>query len=593
MKLVIKMVHKLQWKIISIFILFIFAVMLISSAFVLTSVSSFYLNEFNSQMDTAFKTQLGKSLTDCIKESEPLEEIRATMEAFGTNQLGINNNRNYYILDGGTGLYLDGSASKENFTGITDNIIAAMSGGIGNAILKSSSKMDYAYPILNENNKVLFIVYITDNKEDISAISYNIFSIILQAFIYGSIIAIVFGIFMSRTITVPIRSLTQKASKIAEGEFDETIRVQGDDEIGTLTTTFNTMAYRLKNTMRQIEGEKNKIETIIQTLDDGIIAFDSAGLSTHTNPAAIKLLGIPKKEYYRFDEVFSPLGIEISAKDAASNKPDIKRDWEIETENAILSLHFAPFRTEEKKKFGVIVAISDITKQQKLDNSRKAFVANVSHELRTPLTNIKSYAETMLESDIDPETAESFLQVINSEADRMTRLVRDLLVLSQLDHSNQVLKPEETDIAELVSETVGLMRIEAQNRSLTLTYVQGSNTEKIMVDTDRIRQVVINILSNAIKFTPAHGTVTVLCGQQENHIYIKVSDTGIGIPEKDLPMLFERFYRVDKARSREMGGTGLGLAIAKEIIEAHNGSIDVESEYGKGTTITIRLPIDK
>ena len=592
MKMVIKMGHKLQWKIISIFILFIFAVMLISSTFVITSVSSFYLERFKSQMNTAFDTQLGKSLMLCIEEDDALSEIQEAMEAFGTNQLGINNNRNYFVLDGKTGLYLSGSAPKEVFTGITDNIITAMSGNIGDAIIKNTSVMDYAYP-LSTSDGTSFIIYIADNKEDVSSITYNIFSIILQSFLYGSIIAIVFGFFMSRTITVPITNLTQKASKIAEGEFDETIRVQGDDEIGTLTTTFNSMAYRLKDTMRQIEGEKNKIETIITTLDDGIIAFDSVGLSTHTNPAAIKLLGIPKKDYYRFDEIFSPLGIEISAKDAASNKANIKRDWEIEKDNSVLSLHFAPFRTEEKKKYGVIVAISDITKQQKLDNSRKAFVANVSHELRTPLTNIKSYAETMLESDIDPETAESFLQVINSEADRMTRLVRDLLVLSQLDSSKQILKPEETDISELVTETIGLMKIEAQNRSLTLTHVQGSNTEKIMLDTDRIRQVLINILSNAIKFTPAHGTVTVLCGQQENHIYIKVADTGIGIPEKDLPMLFERFYRVDKARSREMGGTGLGLAIAKEIIEAHKGTIDVESEYGKGTTVTIRFPVDK
>lgn len=587
------MTHKLQWKLILIFILFIFAVMLMSSTFMLTSVSSYYLNRFKVEMDTEFTGQLGTSLNDCFSASDRTAKINEIMEVFGVSRLGIGSNRNYYILDAKTGSYIDGSDSRDNFGGITDNIITAMSGAVGNEVSGRSSVIDYAYPV-SENGVPVYIVYITDNKQEISSVSYAIFRFILQAFLYGSVLAVIFGLFMSRTITIPIRDLTQKAGKIAEGQFDEKIEAQGNDEIGTLTNTFNVMASKLKGTLRQIEGEKNKVEVIIRNLEDGVIAFDANGVSTHTNPAAISMLNLSRQDEYKFDEIFPPLGIDLTVKQAASTSPDVQREWNIETENSALSLHFAPFRTEGQRKYGIIVAISDITKQQRLDNSRKAFVANVSHELRTPLTNIKSYAETLLDSDIDPETTESFLQVINSEADRMTRLVRDLLVLSQLDHSSsKVLKTEPTDISELVSDTVNTMRIEAKNRQLTLTYVPGSSTTSITADPDRIRQVIVNILSNAIKYTPAHGTVTVLCGQQENYVYIKISDTGIGIPEKDLPMLFERFYRVDKARSREMGGTGLGLAIAKEIVEAHNGSIDVESEYGKGTAVTIRLPIDK
>ena len=587
------MTHKLQWKLILIFILFIFAVMLMSSTFLLTSVSSYYLDRFKVEMDDEFSGQLGKSLAECMSESDRVGKISEILEAFGASRLGIDNNRNYYILDAESGEYIDGSDNAESFGGITDNIITAMNGAIGNSVSKKSSVMDYAYPV-SENGVPVYIVYIADNKEEVSSVSYAIFQFILQAFLYGAVLAIIFGFFMSRTITIPIRDLTQKAGKMAEGQFDETLHAQGNDEIGTLTDTFNTMASRLKETLRQIEGEKNKVEVIIRNLEDGVIAFDANGVSTHTNPAAIKMLGLDKKKEYKFEEIFPPLGINLTVKEAASPSQDVTRDWDIETNDSAFSLHFAPFRTEGQRKYGIIVAISDITKQQRLDNSRKAFVANVSHELRTPLTNIKSYAETLLDSDIDPETTESFLQVINSEADRMTRLVRDLLVLSQLDHSaSKVLKLEPTDVSELVSDTVNTMHIEAKNRQLTLSYVPGSTTPEITADPDRIRQVIINILSNAIKYTPAHGTVSVLCGQQENYVYIKISDTGIGIPEKDLPMLFERFYRVDKARSREMGGTGLGLAIAKEIVEAHQGSIAVESEYGKGTAVTIRLPIDK
>lgn len=582
--------HKLQWKLIFIFILFIFAIILVSGTFIMTSVSSFYLNQFKVQMDDEFKGQLSESLNESLSDADPVTKISEVMDAFAMSRLGIGNNRNYYILDGKTGLFIDGSGQESDLNGVTDNIISAINGKIGNEISLRGEYMDYAYPV-KQGDKTAYIIYVADNKEDISAVLYNIFRIILQAFLYSALLAIVFGFFMSRTITIPIRDLTNKAGKIAEGDFvDSSIRVQGNDEIGTLTQTFNTMADRLKTTMREMEGEKSKIEIIIRNLEDGIMAFDSKGIATHTNPAAIKMLRLPKKATYKFDDIFPPLGIPLTTKDAHDIKANFKREYEIETEQAALALHFAPFRAEGQKKPGIIVAISDITKQQKLDNSRKAFVANVSHELRTPLTNIKSYAETMLDSDLDPETTENFLQVINSEADRMTRLVRDLLLLSQLDHTNTGLKPEELNISELVSDTVNTMRIEAQNRQLTLTYVPGSATDNIMADPDRIRQVIINILSNAIKYTPAHGNVTVLCGQQKSNVYVQITDTGIGIPEKDLPMLFERFYRVDKARSREMGGTGLGLAIAKEMVEAHNGSITIDSEYGKGTTVTIYLP---
>lgn len=584
------MSHKLQWKLILIFILFIFAIIMVSGTFIVTSVSSFYLNQFKIQMDEEFSGQLAENLSESLSDAEPAAKLSEVMDAYAMSRLGIGNNRNYYILDGKTGLYINGSGQESQLNGVTDNIISAINGKVGNEISLYSDYMDYAYPVL-QNEETEYIIYVADNKNEISAVLYNIFRIILQAFLYSALLAIIFGFFMSRTITVPIRNLTTKAGKIAEGDFlDANIRVQGNDEIGTLTQTFNTMADKLKKTMREMEGEKSKIEIIIRNLEDGIIAFDSKGVATHTNPAAIKLLKLPKKSTYRFDDIFPPLGIPLTSKDVQDIKADFKREYQIETDSAALILHFAPFRTEGQKKSGIIAAISDITKQQKLENSRKAFVANVSHELRTPLTNIKSYAETMLDSDLDPETTESFLQVINSEADRMTRLVRDLLVLSQLDHANTGLKPVELDISELVSDTVNTMRIEAKNRQLTLTYVPGSSTETIMADPDRIRQVIVNILSNAIKYTPAHGSVTVLCGQQKNNVYVQISDTGIGIPEKDLPMLFERFYRVDKARSREMGGTGLGLAIAKEMVEAHNGSIALDSEYGKGTTVTIYLP---
>jgi len=236
--------------------------------------------------------------------------------------------------------------------------------------------------------------------------------------------------------------------------------------------------------------------------------------------------------------------------------------------------------------------LQDITKQQKLDDMRKEFVANVSHELRTPLTSVKSYSETLLDGAMeDPQICKEFLSVINSEADRMTRLVKDLLQLSKQDNRQMQYNMQEIDFVELVKNCAERIKLSAQEKSQVIeTFVIGQ-VPPIMADRDRLEQLMINIIGNAIKYTPDEGKITIYIGIMYNQVYVKVVDTGIGIPEKDLERIFERFYRVDKARSRQMGGTGLGLSIAKEIVEAHGGTITAASEIDKGTEITVKLPV--
>lgn len=588
--------QKLQWKLVLMFIMLILSVMIIAGTFLLNSVTTFYHNQFRELMDSEFSpgSEINNILASALSSSDPSERVKEAVEAFSTNRLGINGkSRNFYILDGTTGDYISGSTENTGDIELSANIISAMAGTVGNRVSVNSSYMDYAYPVM-ENGQTKYIIYIKDSKQELLAVSHNMFITVLQAMLFGSLIAIVIGYFMSRSITVPIRNLTNKASKIAEGNFDSVIEVRSQDEIGILTTTFNIMAARLKKTLDEIASEKDKIEVIIKNMADGVMAFNAEGKSTHINPAACKMLQLDRRKTYRFNTLFRKLGIDLTLQDAMSNNPDIPKQWQFETKDATINAHFAPFKTEGDKKEGIVVAFQDITQQQKLDESRRAFVADVSHELRTPLTNIKSYSETLLENDIDDrETQRSFLEVIESEADRMTRLVKDLLVLSQLDHSKSALKLEPVDIEKLVISVIKKMEIEAKNHKLTMTYVTGSPTTEIMVTRDRLEQVFINIISNAIKYTPEGGSITVICGQQEDHVYVKVTDNGIGIPEQDLPMIFERFYRVDKARSREQGGTGLGLAIAKEIVEAHHGKISIDSVYGSGTTVTIRLPIEQ
>jgi len=257
-----------------------------------------------------------------------------------------------------------------------------------------------------------------------------------------------------------------------------------------------------------------------------------------------------------------------------------------------LRVYFALFTDEQDKADGIVTVFQDVTEQKKLENMRKEFVANVSHELRTPLTSIKSYTETLLDGTLDDkETTEKFLKVIDSESDRMARLVKDLLQLSSLDSNQMKWHLNTFSFVSLVKSSIEKLQLEVNSKEQKMECYTIGKLPNIRADHDKIEQVVLNILTNAIKYTPRGGAITVYLGIMYTEVYIKVTDTGIGIPKKDLDRIFERFYRVDKARSREMGGTGLGLSIAKEIVDAHKGSISVSSDLGVGTEVLVRIPI--
>lgn len=381
---------------------------------------------------------------------------------------------------------------------------------------------------------------------------------------------------------------------MASGDFEYTIDVKSPDEIGQLTDTFNFMATELKTTMGAIQSEKEKVETIVQYMTDGVIAFNKAGDIIHVNPAAKSLLGQNDLETKKFDELFSQYEVKLGQ--ILYFKHFDATERVINYDGKEISAYFAPFKTEDESG-GVIVALRDITEREKLEKSRKEFVANVSHELRTPLTTVKSYTETLADSvaddSYDKNMFESFLRVINSETDRMTRLVKDLLLLSSLGHNSGEESFEEIDIAFLTENIVEKLQHYAKEKHQSLVYEPVNALPPFKGHRDRIEQVITNIITNAIKYTPRNGNILVTTMHVYDSISIKIKDTGIGIPKKDLDHIFERFYRVDKARSREMGGTGLGLAIAKEIVEAHKGSISIKSQPNVGTEVMIKLPAEK
>lgn len=398
------------------------------------------------------------------------------------------------------------------------------------------------------------------------------------------IISLVIIIFTKRIIEKPILRLIQSAKEI-----DNKTGLNSKNDIDELTNAFDVVNTGLKENINEVIRQKKQMETILRYMNDGIIAFNMKGKIIHINPAARNLLNIAEKEK-TFEEIFSKLDEEINMEKLIYLDDWTNKEKRLTIEDKHLKLFFAPYKDENERPSGIIVLIQDITEHVKLDNMRKEFIADVSHELKTPLTSIMGYAETLANSEYDTEMQEKFLKVITSEAVRMTKLVSDLLTLSKFDNAETKWEKVEFNLGDLVKSCQENLQIEIDKKNQKVECFVTANVPTVCADKDGIERVILNILSNSIKYTEEGGTIKIYVGFVYNDAYIKIIDNGIGIPEKDLERIFERFYRVDKARTRKMGGTGLGLSIAKEILDRNNGRIDIKSEVGKGTEVVITIP---
>ena len=408
----------------------------------------------------------------------------------------------------------------------------------------------------------IYINYLSNiNLEEINNAIVNgkiIFYIISISFI---IIATVILIFTSKIILNPITKLIKSAEKIAdtnnvEQEINYIDGKKAKVDEDELSKAFNLVTTSLKQNLNEVTRQKKQIETILLHMTDGIIAFDIDGKIMHINPAATRLLRITENEN-TFDKIFKKLKVDINMEKIIYLENWTSTEVKVEIEDAYLNLFFAPFKDENDRPAGVMVLIQDITEHVKLDNMRKEFIADVSHELKTPLTSILGYSETLSETEYDEEIRQKFLGVISSEAVRMTKLVNDLLTLSKFDNKKTEWERTEFDLGELVKQCQQNLQIEMEKKHQKVECFVTANVPNVYADRDGIERVVLNILSNSIKYTGEGGTIKIYVGFVYNDAYIKIIDNGIGIPEEDLNKIFERFYRVDKARTRQMGGTGL------------------------------------
>ena len=416
--------------------------------------------------------------------------------------------------------------------------------------------------------------------------------------ILGFILVITLLSLENRRDNVRIRQMNQKVKDLIAGNYSEILDVQGGPEITDITNSINDLSEVIRLTHENLEQETKRLSSILSYMTDGVLATNRRGQIIMINDMATKQLGVKESEARKMN-ILKLLDIEdeYDLRDLITKVPELTIDSQDENgEFLSLRVRFALIRRESGFISGLVAVLHDTTEQEKEERERRLFVSNVSHELRTPLTSVKSYLEALDEGALSEPVAPDFIKVSLDETNRMMRMVSDLLSLSRIDNATSHLDIELTNFTAFITFILNRFdKIRSQNDDKKYEIIRDYpiNSIWVEIDTDKMTQVIENIINNAIKNSPDGGKITVSMKTTDTQKILSISDEGLGIPKKDLPKIFDRFYRVDKARSRAQGGSGLGLAIAKEIIKQHNGFIWAKSEYGKGSTFTIVLPYDK
>ena len=460
----------------------------------------------------------------------------------------------------------------------------------------------FVVPIFSSENAglLLGVLCVTVNIETV----YNQVQNIGLIFITSSVIALVFSILLaflvSKGITRPIQAMTDQIEKIADGNYNDQVKIYSKDEMGILARSINYLSVRVKEAQETTEAERQRLDSVLKHMTDGVIATDRRSRVMITNNRALDFIG--KTE----EEVIGHSIMEVlNLRDKYTFRELLNMDHDIlipfvneDGQESIIKGEISVIQRESRYVSGLIWVLTDVTEREKIERDRRQFVSNVSHELRTPLTSVRSYSEALSDGALeDPGLAREFLDVIQRETDRMIRMISDLLSLSRMDSNRQEMNLELIDLSRLVDHILDrfdmmLSSEEYANKDYKILRELSDKPIWVEADQDRLAQIIDNILNNAIKYSPDGGNITVRLMTTHNEALLSIQDQGLGIPQKAIPHIFERFYRVDKARSREQGGTGLGLAIAKEVVERLNGRIWVNSIENKGSSFYISLPYD-
>ncbi|MGX4644473.1 cell wall metabolism sensor histidine kinase WalK [Holzapfeliella sp. JNUCC 80] len=485
--------------------------------------------------------------------------------------------------------------------------------------LSDNSKSLYKTKVINGENYYIQVVPITsstgDNSGNVGLIYIkasmnsvyssirNVMVIFLTASLVASVLGAIIALFIARAVTMPIDEMKKQAIRIANGDYSGQVKVYGQDELGQLAQAVNNLSIRVEEAQEASDSERRRLDNVLAHMTDGVIATDRHGKITIINETAMQLFDCKQEEV---------IGQSVMVLLNVEPEDNIQKFLEKRTEmfvalnegtdqEVILHANFSLIQRITGFVSGMVCVFHDVTEQQQNEQEQRQFVSNVSHELRTPLTSVRSYIEALNDGAWqDPDIAPEFLKVTQEETDRMIRMINDLLNLSRMDQGTSKMNFEWVNLNEFVSYVLNRFDMMIKNnqedqqkrKDYTIKRELGSHDLWAEIDTDKMTQVIDNIVNNAINYSPDGGVITVRLVKAANRVIISISDQGLGIPRKDINKIFDRFYRVDKARSRHQGGTGLGLAISKEVVESHKGRIWVESTEGRGSTFYISLPFE-
>lgn len=454
-------------------------------------------------------------------------------------------------------------------------------------------------PIFSDDGNTVGAIYLKTNIESVYTQINNITVIFFTGSAIAALLTIILALLVSRTITKPISEMKKQAIRIADGDFSGEVKIYGQDELGQLAVAINDLSTRVEEGQESTEAERRRLDSVLAHMTDGVLATDRRGSVIIINETGCELLSTTMEEAIG-KSILELLDIEAeySFRQLLETENELTLDFSTPMEELILRADFSLIQRETGFISGTVCVLHDITEQEKTEREQREFVSNVSHELRTPLTSMRSYLEALSDGAWkDPDIAPQFLEVTQDETERMIRLINDLLNLSRMDAGKSKMELEFVNLNELLGHVLNRFDMMLQNNEETEKRyrIEREFTKRdiwVEIDADKVIQVLDNIMNNAVKYSPDGGVIS--CRLEETHhsVIISISDQGLGVPKKDVPHIFDRFFRVDKARARSMGGTGLGLAISKEVILAHKGKIWLESIEGKGSTFYISLPYE-
>ncbi|MEX1029018.1 MAG: cell wall metabolism sensor histidine kinase WalK [Paenibacillaceae bacterium] len=600
----IRFFQTIQFRLIMIYVLLILiAVQVIGVYFVRTLESSFLATSSeNMTTQVGLMANFVEPYLASIKDGndEEREQTYNDLDSF-VKSLNTISNAEIQIIDANSKIVSTTTLKQRSIVGQknTDTEVSRALQGVRNisgmAVDQAGNRLKVIAMPVGSNGKVIGAVYMVASMEDMYKSINRINRILFSGTIIALALTALLGIVLAHTITHPIKEITKQATAMADGDFNRQVKVLSQDEIGQLGSAFNNMTDRLKEALEQNEEEKEKLSSILSNMSDGVIATDDLGKVILMNLKATNMLKTGDLNELQANNMADLLGLPKDKVDryvlGEENSVRFDLDRGVEDEPMRARVTFSPIHRRGMGITGTIAVLQDVTEQEKLEQARRDFVANVSHELRTPLTTIKSYMEALDDGALDdPTLSHKFIGVVRNETERMIRLVTDLLHLSKLDSKQASIVKEWTDVKQMLEEVADRFAFQLQQKSMSIEVLTEEPLDPVWVDPDQIDQVLDNLVFNAIKYTSDGGSIELRARRINNMlIELSVKDTGIGIPKRDIEYIFDRFYRVDKARSRVKGGTGLGLSIAREIIKAHGGVISIESEVNVGTLVKFTL----